>query len=125
MREKRTRQLRGRRRRSRRHDERLGSGRRDRGELENWISRSNWWDILTGEEGEPSSQNGRGDLTNRTDDGGRMGRLKLLNIRAVVDNDRVAVSCRKSHDGPNWTSRKNASRIVVETVRLVDVARDR
>jgi hypothetical protein len=54
-----------------------------------------------------------------------MGRLKFLNIRAVVDSNRMTMSCRESHDGPNWTPRKNASRVVVETVRIVDVPGDR
>jgi hypothetical protein len=54
-----------------------------------------------------------------------MGRLKFLNIRAVVDNDRMAMSRRKGHDGANWTPRKRTSRVVVETIRLVDIPRDR
>ena len=72
--------------------------------------------------GESTSQDGQGNLTNWTNDGGRMNRLKFLNIRAVVDKYRMAmVGRRKSHNSPDRTGGKDTSRIVVETIGFVDI----
>jgi hypothetical protein len=73
-----------------------GSDSRGRGRLKNWIRHSNCRVnltlSLTSEKEEPPSQYSRGNLTNRTNDGGRMGRLKFLNIRALVDHNWMAMS---------------------------------
>jgi hypothetical protein len=53
-----------------------------------------------------------------------MGRLKFLNIRAVVDQDQMAMGCRKNHDGPNWPPREITGQVVEGTIRVVNIPRD-
>jgi hypothetical protein len=58
------------------------------------------------------------------DDGRQMGRLKLLNIQAVMDDDRMTVSRREGQDGSKGSLGKNSGGIVVEAIRFVYVTRD-
>ncbi len=50
--------------------------------------------------------------------------LKLVNIRAFVDNNRVAMIRRECQDSPKRTLGINGSRIVEEVICVVDVAED-
>ena len=54
----------------------------------------------------------------------RVGRLKLVNIRAIVHNGRVAVSRWECQDSPKTTTRNFGNGILVEVIRIVDVAGD-
>ncbi len=47
---------------------------------------------MQGIKGKSPSNDSRGNLVDRADDSRRVGRLKLVNIRAIVDNDRAAMS---------------------------------
>jgi hypothetical protein len=78
-----------------------------------------------GEQGKPPSDNGWGNFIDWTDDGGRVCRLKLVNIQAFVDNNRVAMIQRECQDSPERTLGINGSRIVEEAIPVVDVAGDR
>ncbi len=50
-----------------------------------------------------------------------MGRLKLLNIWAVVDDDQMTVSRRKDQDSSKGSLGKNSGGIVVEAIHFVYV----
>ncbi len=79
---------------------------------------------MQGKKGKSPSNDSRGKLVDRADNGRRVGQLKLINIRAFLDNNRAAVSQSKCQDSPKIAARNVGSRIVVEAIHVVDVARD-
>ena len=79
---------------------------------------------LQGKKGKSPSDDSRGNLVDREDDGRRVGRLKLVDIRALVEDDRAAVSQSECQGGPEIAARNIGSGIVVEAIHTVDIAGD-
>jgi hypothetical protein len=77
---------------------------------------------LQGKKGTSPSNDCRGNLVERAVNGGRMGHLKLVNIRALVDNNRVTLSQSKSQNGPKIAAGNIGGGIVVELIHVVDFA---
>ncbi len=79
---------------------------------------------MQGKEGKSPSNDSRGNLVDRADNSRRVGRLKLVNIRAIVDDNRAAVSQCECQDSLKIAARNVGSGVVVEAILIVDVAKD-
>ncbi len=73
----------------------------------------------------PQARIAGGNLIERTDDGGRVSRLKCVDVWALMHYHRLAVHQCKCQDHPKITLRNVGSRIVVVSIHIVDVPGDR
>ncbi len=98
-------------------------GQRDRQRrlINGW--RNQWLGI--GEKEEAPSQDSWGNLVERTDNGRRVSRLRSVDIRALMHDHRVDVRQSKRQDHPKITLGNIRSRIVVESIHVVDVPGER
>ncbi len=81
--------------------------------------------MAVGVKEEAPSQDSWGNLVERTDNGGRVSRLKCVDVRALMHYHRVAVRRCKRQDQPKITLGNIGSRIVVVSIHVVDIPGER